>query len=66
MAAIDLITTAEFAEMARTPAETIRYWRHLGRGPTSFKLGKRVLYDRVEVEAWILAARAEPTAPRSR
>ncbi|MGH3934866.1 MAG: helix-turn-helix transcriptional regulator [Pseudonocardiaceae bacterium] len=47
------MTTAEFAELAHTSPETIRYWRHIGRGPASFKLGRRVLYDRSEVLAWI-------------
>ena len=67
MAKIDLISTAEFAELARTSPETLRYWRFIGRGPASFKLGRRVLYDRAEVEAWIIAKRDEAiAAPRSR
>jgi excisionase family DNA binding protein len=52
------LTTGEVAELLRTPAETVRYWRHLGKGPTSFKVGRRVLYAREDVEAFIEAARA--------
>lgn len=50
---LDLITTAEFAEMARTSPETCRYWRHIGRGPTGFKVGRRVLYERADVVQWL-------------
>ena len=53
------MTTAEVAETARTPVETVRYWRHVGKGPKSFKLGRRVLYAVEDVEAWIEEARAD-------
>jgi DNA-binding transcriptional MerR regulator len=52
------MTTAEIAEETRTPIETVRYWRHVGKGPKSFKLGRRALYAREDVEAWIDMARA--------
>jgi excisionase family DNA binding protein len=51
------LTTLEVANRLRTPAETIRYWRHIGKGPKSFKLGRRVLYAREDVESFIAAAR---------
>ena len=52
------LTTAEVGEMLRTPAETLRYWRACSTGPASFKIGRRVLYAREDVEAFIAAARA--------
>lgn len=51
------ITTDELAALVRQPVETIRYWRHVGKGPASFKLGRRVLYAQSDVEAWIAQAR---------
>jgi excisionase family DNA binding protein len=53
------LTTAEVAEMLRTPSETVRYWRHVGKGPRSFKFpgGRRVLYALEDVEAFIAEAR---------
>jgi excisionase family DNA binding protein len=51
------MTTAEVAEALRTPSETVRYWRHVGKGPKSFKLGRRVLYAAEDVEAFIAEAR---------
>lgn len=47
------MTTAELAELCRTSPDTVRYWRHIGKGPGSFKLGRRVLYAAAVVEAWL-------------
>lgn len=47
------LTTAEVAEILRTPVETVRYWRHVKQGPKSFKVGRRVLYAVEDVEAFI-------------
>jgi excisionase family DNA binding protein len=52
------LTTAEVAELLRTPLETVRFWRHIGKGPASFKVGRRVLYEAADVEAFIAAAKA--------
>lgn len=49
----DLLTTAEVAVITRAPASTVRYWRHIGSGPPSFRLGRRVVYRRGDVHAWI-------------
>jgi predicted DNA-binding transcriptional regulator AlpA len=54
----DLLTTAEVAALMRTPVSTVRYWRHLGSGPRSFRLGRRVVYLRQDVQDWIIARRA--------
>jgi excisionase family DNA binding protein len=54
----EFLTTTEVADLLRVPAETMRYWRHIGKGPRSFKIGgRRVLYDRRDVEAFIDEAR---------
>jgi hypothetical protein len=49
------LTTAEFAALCRTSPETARFWRHVGKGPKSFKVGRRVLYDAAVVEEWLSA-----------
>lgn len=51
------MTTTEVATLLRTSPETVRYWRHIGTGPKSFKTGRRVLYASEDVEAWIAEAR---------
>jgi excisionase family DNA binding protein len=49
----ELLTLAEAAEVLRAPVATLRYWRHLNTGPRSFRLGRRVLYRRDDLHAWI-------------
>ena len=49
----DLLTISEAAELLRAPVANLRYWRHLGTGPRSFRLGRRVLYRRDDLQAWV-------------
>ena len=49
----DLLTMTEAADLTRAPVATLRYWRHLGVGPRSFRLGRRVLYRRCDLLEWI-------------
>ncbi len=58
----DLLTITEAAQLLRAPVATLRYWRHLGTGPRSFRLGRRVLYRRDDLRAWIDAQRGEDGA----
>jgi len=48
-----LLTTTEVALITRAPTSTVRYWRHCGIGPRSFRLGKRVVYRQEEVVRWL-------------
>ena len=48
-----LLTIDEVAEIVRVPVATLRYWRHLGEGPHSFRVGRAVRYWRGEVIAWL-------------
>ncbi|MFW7415782.1 helix-turn-helix transcriptional regulator [Demequina sp. SO4-18] len=50
------------SERTGVPINTLRYWRHLGQGPQSFRLGRRVVYAVSDVEAWIEAARSKELA----
>jgi DNA-binding transcriptional MerR regulator len=49
----ELLTITEAADILRAPVATLRYWRHLRTGPRSFRLGRRVLYRRDDLTAWI-------------
>lgn len=55
----ELLTTDEVAELYRTSPATVRYWRHTGYGPPGRKVGRRVLYDRVDVEAFWQGLRSD-------
>jgi excisionase family DNA binding protein len=54
----DYLTTKEVADLLRTPLETVHYWHRVGKGPRSFKVGRRRLFARSDVEAFIQAAMA--------
>jgi excisionase family DNA binding protein len=56
------LTTRELAELVSAPVETCRYWVHVGKGPRSFKVGRRRLYAIEDVEAWLAEARKVGTA----
>jgi hypothetical protein len=39
----ELLTMQEVANVVRVPVATLRYWRHLGTGPRSFRIGRSVI-----------------------
>jgi hypothetical protein len=49
----DYVTSDEAAEIVRRPVSTLAYWRHRGEGPPYAKVGRRVRYRRLDVEAWL-------------
>jgi predicted DNA-binding transcriptional regulator AlpA len=49
----ELLTISEVAAILRAPVATMRYWRHLGTGPRSFRLGRRVVYRAGDLQEWI-------------
>lgn len=53
MAEHQILTIHEAADIVRTPVSTLRYWRYLGTGPRSFRIGRRVVYRRADLEEWI-------------
>jgi DNA-binding transcriptional MerR regulator len=48
-----LLTLSEVAERLRRPQATLRFWRHKGIGPESFRVGGRVMYDADALERWL-------------
>jgi hypothetical protein len=49
----ELLTISEVAAIVRAPIATLRYWRHLGNGPRSFRVGRGVRYWRHDVTDWL-------------
>lgn len=43
----------QVSEKTNIPPATLRYWRHMGTGPKSFKIGGRVAYLESDVDAWL-------------
>jgi len=48
-----IMHTPEVADRLRVPEGTLRYWRHIGFGPESRRVGRRVFYLETEVERWL-------------
>ena len=57
----DLLTIHEAADIVRAPVATLRYWRHLGTGPHSFRLGRRVVYRASDLQTWINSQAGDST-----
>ncbi len=55
----EYMTVDEVAALLRTSPATVRYWRHVGSGPAAVKVGRRVLYDRADVQTWIAQKKQE-------
>lgn len=49
----ELLNPAETAEAIKSTTSTLAYWRHIGKGPKYAKVGRRVIYRRTDVEAWL-------------
>lgn len=51
----ELLNQKEAGEYIDRPMGSLRAWRHMGKGPKSFKLGGRVTYRKSDLDAWIQA-----------
>lgn len=49
----DYLSSAALEAMTGIPASTWRYWVLIGQGPRSFKIGRRRVWRRSAVEAWL-------------
>jgi predicted DNA-binding transcriptional regulator AlpA len=57
-----LLRTAEVSGQTGIPVATLRWWRHRGEGPPSFKLGKKtVVYPEDALAVWVSSQRAATT-----
>lgn len=43
----------EAAEFLRTPESTLRYWRHMNKGPRAARIGGRLMYRQADLEQWL-------------
>lgn len=48
-----LLTTEEVAERCKVPAETVRFWRHVGTGPVAIRVGRYVRYRPADLASWL-------------
>lgn len=53
----ELLDINEVSDMTGTSVNTLRWWIATGKGTLPFgRLGRRIVYKRSDVEAWIAAA----------
>ncbi len=48
-----LLTAVDLERLTGTPKSTFRYWATIGQGPASFKIGRRRVWKRSSVTAWL-------------
>jgi prophage regulatory protein len=54
----EYLSALQLERLTGTKASTWRYWAHVRTGPKSFKLGRRRVWKRADVLAWIAAQEA--------
>lgn len=47
------LLTREASQYLSLPESTLRYYRHVGKGPASYVLGRKVFYDVSDLDAWM-------------
>jgi predicted DNA-binding transcriptional regulator AlpA len=60
----EYLTAIETADLIRQPLDTLYAMNVQGTAPPRYKVGRRVLYRRREVQAWIESRRVE-SAPKA-
>jgi predicted site-specific integrase-resolvase len=54
------ITEKTASEMSAFSIQTLRNWRHLGRGPAYSKVGRSVRYRLEDVQKYLKQGRVDP------
>jgi prophage regulatory protein len=49
----EIVGALDLEKLTGTKASTWRYWASIGTGPASFKLGRRRVWQRSDVTAWL-------------
>ena len=60
----EMLSLQEACAFLRVPEGTLRYWRHLGAGPRSFKVGRHVRYWRTDLILWLTEQTNRPPEHR--
>ena len=58
----DTMTSKEAAGYLRTSDAVLQQWRYLGKGPKYYKLGRKVIYKRTDLDAWMESQAVTPRA----
>lgn len=55
-----LLTQAEVADQLRISPRTLESWRSKGYGPSTRRIGNRVMYRQTDIDNWIEDAKDPP------
>lgn len=58
-----LLTRRDAAALLVTPVSTLSQWAYLGKGPSFYRVGRRVLYKRSDLTLWLERQRVCPGGP---
>ncbi len=58
----EFLANTETAQVLRQKPETLTAWRHLGKGPPYFKVGRQVFYRRADLAEWLGTQRRKPAS----
>lgn len=61
----ELLTTAQLAQEMHLTERAIEKWRMLGTGPRFAKIGRKVLYRRADIRAWVQSRTRDSTSEQS-
>ena len=51
---LPMLDTDQLADFIHVSADTLRYWRHIGKGPKYFRMGgRKVFYRQEDIDAWL-------------
>ena len=64
----ELLSLSEVSEILKTPENTLRWWRQIGKGPQFFKIGRRLVTTVGDVRQFMREQRlaAQPVIPAPR
>jgi excisionase family DNA binding protein len=62
----DYLSEQEAATLLRVKVNTLRAWASRRKGPARCKVGKRVLYRKGTIAAWLEGCEVDPAAARRR
>ncbi len=63
---LTVLTEAQTAKLLKLSPRTLQTWRVRGGGPAFLKIGKRIMYDRDDLLAWMRSTRRTSTSDRGR
>jgi hypothetical protein len=55
------LTLKQATEYLNIPENTLRWWRTCNEGPRSYALGRKVFYDRDDLDRWAEVQKAATT-----